>query len=382
MKTIKRVLIILVLIFIIFGIYKLSLKEFKKTYKINNYNIKEHFHIENEHVYDFTITKGKEKYLYNLNINMKKKKKVISSIKTYKSNNLICIVPGYKKNIEKRIYCNLDNNQVSNDYLLKADNQDFKIILSKSKVNIYVESDIKTSYKKIKVYKKNLDESIYYIWNYKGIYIIEKDNIRYKKILDYDLYDNVVSAVVNNYYVLFENTSVNGIENIYYYDITKDKLRIFKLRKKLSKNSYINGVVDNLIYVTDPKKKREYTIDIKKEKIKSVDNDSTSYVIYKNGSKKELSKSDYFMNKQIFSNDTTEKKYILDETKIYKINNKHKILLLELDGIVEWKVINDTIVILKEDTLYEYNDKYGLRKIVEYNELKYNYKNIYKIEKK
>lgn len=382
MKTIKRVLIILVLIFIIFGIYKLSLKEFKKTYKINNYNIKEHFHIENEHVYDFTITKGKEKYLYNLNINMKKKKKVISSIKTYKSNNLICIVPGYKKNIEKRIYCNLDNNQVSNDYLLKTDNQDFKRILSKSKVNIYVESDIKTSYKKIKVYKKNLDESIYYIWNYKGIYIIEKDNIRYKKILDYDLYDNVVSAVVNNYYVLFENTSVNGIENIYYYDITKDKLRIFKLRKKLSKNSYINGVVDNLIYVTDPKKKREYTIDIKKEKIKSVDNDSTSYVIYKNGSKKELSKSDYFMNKQIFSNDTTKKKYILDETKIYKINNKHKILLLELDGIVEWKVINDTIVILKEDTLYEYNDKYGLRKIVEYNELKYNYKNIYKIEKK
>mgnify|MGYP003315922108 CR=1 FL=1 len=37
---------------------------------------------------------------------------------------------------------------------------------------------------------------------------------------------------------------------------------------------------------------------------------------------------------------------------------------------------------MADNSIYEYTEKEGLRKIVKSNELKYNYKNIYKIGKK
>ena len=67
---------------------------------------------------------------------------------------------------------------------------------------------------------------------------------------------------------------------------------------------------------------------------------------------------------------------------MYRYLNGHKkdsILLLELDGIKEWQVRNGEVVLIKGDTLYSYNDRSGLRKIVESNELSYNYHNVYQL---
>ena len=192
-----------------------------------------------------------------------------------------------------------------------------------------------------------------------------------------------MSCVVDKYYVLFENTSVNGIENIYYYNSENYKLNVFKLKEKLDKDSYINGVVDNLIYVTDRRNKKEYTIDIKHKKIKEIDNDQTKYITYKNNKKKELSKSDFLIKDQIFDYSNSNYKFFIKDNKIYKKlrGKKDDILLLELNDIVEWKVINDEIIILVDNTIYYYSDDTGLRKILENDELRYNYKNIYNIGK-
>ena len=46
-----------------------------------------------------------------------------------------------------------------------------------------------------------------------------------------------MSCIVDKYYVLFENTSVNGIKNIYYYDFKKNKLKIYKPEIILSKDT-------------------------------------------------------------------------------------------------------------------------------------------------
>ena len=75
-----------------------------------------------------------------------------------------------------------------------------------------------------------------------------------------------MSIIRYKYFVLFENNHVDGIKNIHYYDFEKDKLKIYNPEIVISKDFYINGVVDNLIYVTDNKNKKEYTIDLKKEK--------------------------------------------------------------------------------------------------------------------
>ena len=377
------------------------IKEHDVFYNINKYKIHEHFYINKDHFYDITITKNKENYTYTINKNLSKDKRIIKSIKTFKSNNLICIVPIYKKDLDLNIYCNLNNEQVSNDYLLKTYNKDFKVIkkkVKKYKIKYPKSYTTKTNYKKLSVFQKNiLKDDNYYIWNYKGVYSLSKNKLNYKKILNYDLYDNIMSTTVKNYYVLFENNSVNGIKKVYVYN-SNNNLTSFKLDKVISKDSYINGVVDNLIYVTDRKEKKEYTVDIFSKKIKQIDN-NLKYIVYENDKKKTLSKSDYFMEDQLFNKFIVDNKitdsrelikvgnyyYYFENSKIYKVldtNKKYRTLLLELEDIKEWNVYDNKIIIMANDIIYSYTEENGLRKIIKSNELKYNYKNIYKVGKK
>ena len=400
-SKIKTIFILLIVIIVFYYGFKLLIVEHNFSYKINNYKIDEHFYIDGNHYYDLIISKKKENYTYTIKENLHKQKRIIKDIKTYKSNNLICIVPIYKNEINTNIYCDLDNTQVSNDYLIKTKNEDFKKIKNKIKkhnIKLPSSNNTKKKYKKLTIYNKNIiEDDTYYIWNYKGIYVLNKDNNKYQKILDYDLYDNIMSCVVDRYYVLFENTNVSGIENIYYYDSIKNKLNVFKLKEKIAKDSYINGVADNLIYVTDRKNKKEYTINIKKKKIQEVDQDQTSYIKYEKGKKKNLSKSDFLIKDQYFNNEFIKDKkvtnneeliysdknyYYREDNKIYRslnINKSKSTLLFELDDIKEWKVIKDEIIVLVDDTIYSYRDDTGLRKILRSNELKYNYKNIYNV---
>ena len=403
MDKIKRILLVAFLLVLVYGGYKLLIVEHDFTYKINKYKIHEHFYINKNHFYDMTIVNNKNNYTYTLNKKLSKQKRIIKSIKTYKSNNLVCIIPIYKKDIDLDIYCNLDNEQVSKDYLVKTYNKDFDKILEKAKkykINLPSSSNTKKKYKKLTVYQNNiLDNYNYYVWNYKGIIVLNNKELKYQKVLNYDLYDSVMATSIDRYYVIFENTNVNGIENIYYYDSKKNKLNTFKLKDKLDKDSYINGVVDNYIYVTDRKNKKEYKINISKQKIEQVD-DNLNYIVYENNKKKKLSKSDFFMNDQYFDNVFIKDKKITDslelikegnyyyyfkDNRIYRVldtNKKYKILLLELEDIKEWKVYDNTIIIMARDSIYTYTDQEGLRKIIKSNELKYNYKNIYKIGKK
>ena len=404
MKNIKKIILIIIIIFVTFCIFKVIKKEHTIKYKIDKYSIKEHFYISNDHYYDLINKDKKNTYIYTLNIDLNKNKKIIKNIEEFKSNELTCIVSTYKKNDEKGVYCNLGKQQVSINYLLNTNNSDFKKInkkLKKYNLKFPKENNTKKYYKNLVIYQKNiLDDHLYFIWNYKGVYVIGNNKVSYKKFLDYDLYDNVMDCVVSDYYVLFDNSSVNGIENVYYYDINKDKVTSFKLKQKLTKDSYINGVVEDLIYVTDRKQKKEYTVSIKDKTIEEIDNDQTKYLVYDNYKKKELSKSDYFMNDVFFDNNlivdkkvTNSKElkkeynyyYFIEENKLYKALDtvkSEKILLAELDNIKDWLVKDREVILLVDDTIYSYTEQYGLRKILIANELNYNYENIYEMWKK
>ena len=220
---------------------------------------------------------------------------------------------------------------------------------------------------------------------------MKNDELNTQKFLDYDIYDNVLSVTNSRYYVLFDNSSVNGIEKVHYYDLKKDKYKTFKLKEKLSKDSYINGVCNDLIYITDNRKKLEYTINIKKKKIEVVGKEELGYIKYTNGKKSILTKSDFFMKPQYFDNEIIKNKkissediiedgsysyYLENDTFYKKMKKGNKILLFSLDNISKWYIYNGNIIIIKDDELYIYNDETGLNIIAEYNELKYNKENI------
>lgn len=396
MKKYKSFLILLIIIMIIPFIMKILKKEHKVKYENNKYEVSERFIIkENKHYYEFEITKKNEKYTYILNEKLNKRKEIIKDIKEYKEGNIKCILPIYKKKIDNELYCIENSNQVSNYYL--KDNEDYNKILSKVKkykINKLTTSKKKTKYENMIIYQENiLDDYAYLIWNYKGIYIIKNNDIKYQEFLKYDLYDNIMNALTSRYYVLFENTSVNGIENIHCYDLIKDKYKTIKLEEKIDKDSYINGVYNDKIYVTDKKNKIQYRIDVKKEKIEEIGNEALGYIKDPSNEKDVLNKSDFFLEEVYFNSmyieeenyseviEKNDKYYFRTDSSFYERISNNNILLFNIDNIKEWQVYDKDILVLKDNEVYLYNNENGLNKIIEYNELNYNYENIIKLWK-
>ena len=396
MKIRKQIKLLVLLIFIILlipFIRKIFIKEYNIIYEKNNFIINEIYKYENkEHKYEINIKNKEYEITYLLNEDFNKNNEIIKDIKLYQEKDINCILPIYTKNIENKLYCVKDNKQVSNYYLNK--NKDYNNILKqvkKYKIKKLESNNKTTKYKNLTIYKNNLnEEDIFTIWDYKGINIIEKNKNKYVKILDYDLYDEIKTIIYDKYFVLFENSHVDGIENIYYYDFKKDKLKLYNPEIIISKDFYINGVVNNLIYVTDNKAKKEYTINLIKKEIEQISK-ANEYITYKDNKFISLTKSDYFMEKQIFSNNKTKDKsiskedhikenniyyYIEDNKFIRKIEDRNSEILFELENIKDWKIINGKILLISEDILYIYDDNRGLVPIVQSNELNYNYENI------
>ena len=404
MRKVKVIIALILFIIVIFLFFKLIKKEHFIKYKIDKkYSVEEKFYIVNgEHNYDIYIKNGKNKYSFIISKNINKNKKIIKDIKSYNKGELSCILPIYKKNIKLDLYCVKDGIQVSNYYLYSEGDSNFKTIIKKlKKYNIkynYTNSSSE-SYKNIKVYKKNIIDNYYFtVWNYKGIFVLNNKNFSYKKILNYDLYDNIMSTVTDSYFVLFENTSVSGIENVYYYDFNNGKVKKYVLDddKKISKDSYINGVIGEDIYVTDRENKKEYIVNIRDKSIKQIST-GNEFIVYENSVKNKITKSDFFMSDVYFDNvDIEDGKfntesyrkigdnyYYLDNNCIYRVfNDKNKILLFKLNNISDWKVIDNDILVVSNNYLYLYNDLYGLKKIVKNDEFKYNYLGINRLWKR
>ena len=303
-KQIKIIIILFLLIIPILLIRKVFIRKYDIIYEKNKYMINEKYEYKDkEHIYEINIKNKKQEITYILNNDFNKEKKIIKELKIYKENDITCFLPIYNKKVENKLYCLKDNIQVSNYYL--KDNTSYKKIISKLKkykIKNYSDNTKTVKYRKIQVYENNInEEDIFTIWDYKGINIIEKNKTSYIKFLDYDLYDDIKTIIYDNYFVLFENNHVDGIKNIHYYDFEKNKIKIYNPEIIMSKDFYINGVVDNLIYVTDNKNKKEYTINLKKEEIIQINKDN-EYLTYHDNNFYSLTKSDYFMEKQLFQN--------------------------------------------------------------------------------
>ncbi|MBQ3307728.1 MAG: hypothetical protein IJG68_06035 [Bacilli bacterium] len=389
----KIVLFLIGLLFLVLlMIYFHHQKDYQEKYTVSSYSVLEERHkIENHYDYNFVIQKDKEKYSFSFSSSKKEKKNIIQKVKSYQEDKLLCIVPILRLKKTSLILCSDGVMQYSKEIL--KDNESFSKILEEAKITEPVEIPSK-EYDKIMVYDDNIEEDeVFYIWNYKGIYVVRKNKTHYKQFLENDLYDNVMATTTTRYYVLFDNTSVDGIQKIYYYDLKKDKVSSFTPNIILSKDSYINGVVGEMIYITDRKKKLQYALNMKKKEINAIGNDNNSYLIIQNNEKKFFTKSDFFMKTQLFENerntysDITDSNdcvlyngiyYYLEGNTFYK-NKEGKVALFSLDDVIEWNVVKDGILLLKDDSLYLYDDLNGLRRILDYPELRYNYLNIYKI---
>lgn len=376
----------------------------------NLYDIKEVLYNNNK--YDFYIDdKDGNRFLISDKFDFNKQKGVIKDIAYYKDKNVNCILPIYKRDRVGNIACLYEGGQVDYSYLM-TNNVDTKKMVSKFKkygYNIdksYDLNDHTDEYQLINeftayVYTNNLYEGYTFImWNYDGIFFINKDKIVQKQYLDEDLYDNSNSRIVGKYYMIFKFSDIyKTLNDVFFVNLEDYGKNSVYIKNNLNNNMYINGVYDNKLYITDLKAKIQYALNPYKANFEVVGEDK-EFTILKNNQLEKISSKYYFRAKYYFdviTVDNITKKfgninvyqsgnyyYFMKDNIFYKQHKDYpvSIKLFEFKDVSDWRLADGDIVFISGDTMYFFSEKYGIKPIVKNKEFKFNYNNICNLYKK
>lgn len=398
----KKVVKLIIIIFIIILFFELVAYIFKDSHNIeykvknssNEYKINE---VYKNKTYYLLITNKKNKYSFEIKDSFHKRKKIISDIIDYKIDNVACIYPVIKKSNNTNILCSKNENTYHYTYYKDKLNNFVKTLEEKgyhsnswNKDNTY-----QTKLDTLKIYSKNINKDTYiYIYKYNGFYTINNENSDRLKLFKNDNYVNTLGFQIDKYYIIPDYDQKHDYKDFYIINMTNNKVKTKTYKKEISKDSYINGIIDNEAYLFDKDDLKQYKIYKKGKKIKEVGNkeDGVLYYDLEFKTKDVYTFRDEEITFKTFKDyvseieKNTSLKYIRNDkdtyyyqTKdnnvyYYNIYSKQKVLLFN-KKITDFILQNDMLYFISEDTLYSYNTNEGLKKLVTYSELEFNYKN-------
>lgn len=407
----KKIFGLLITLFIFYFILQICFRYFGKghiyEYKIKNekeFNIKEVFtqNTKNE-VDNYYIEIEVENNIFNFQIYdvLKRTTGIIKDIKYFENANYKCILPY------------LDNNKQFTDMVCKKDNIYYYYSNIKGKdpeldnfaseyfdLSIYNDKDEMIKHNKnIYIYNNLPEKNHISIDYYKGIYVINsKSNINRIQIFDKEKYNRDISVILDKYYITADYDEKYEFHKFKIVNIENNKIDEIISDYAISFDSYIQGIVDNEIYLFDKMNKMQYKINIKNKQVIIVGNEK-GIKIYKNGefvdgNAYEASQINITFNKYNTDNNSkidgyeilgmngnVQSGYILVYKKVNNVYNVYKINVQNKD-IVTYLFTTTDINQIQSDykNIYYKDGKYikyfneinGIKTIIKDNELEFN----------
>ncbi|MBR1385529.1 MAG: hypothetical protein IJ568_01725 [Bacilli bacterium] len=366
--------------------------------KDEKYNIEEHYiKSSNDDYYIIKVENNEDSFIFDIDNTFNKQKEIVKDVLTYKDDDISCIALVYRKGASLPLcktkdrtitYYSIKNNSKLEEYL--------KTIPGLVK-NKYKEKSEQRKESKIVINKDYIEENeVIMTYDYKRVLFNKNDSTDSFTFSISDIYENSLGAKVNDYYIIPKYTTSATISSFYKYNVATRSMGNIDLDFSLSKQSYINGVYNNSLYIFDKSNLTQYQIDPEKEIVRIVGNENQEGINIVDG--KEEAISVYDLNKEniIFTFDessyesfdcdsiySNKNRYAIckkgnDFYKIYKEAKELYIYLFSEDNVKDIKLANKNIYYMKNDTIYRFNE-YGNLPIIKSNEFNYNYKNVFDI---
>lgn len=401
---IKKIIVILILLIVFIRVSSIFFRNHflnKYELKYNEYKIyveEQYKESQKDKISSYFITVNVDNIEYKIQLLNKynKEEKIIEKIYYYNGKDYKCLYPVFKYNKqytdvictkeEKYLYYHnieepsenlkefVDNIKEYN--INNYNNNEEKVIID----NTYINTN----------YKEHA-----YLTNYKGYYDLKnKENIQ---LFQSDIYEQSLSTFLNNYYIIPDYNQTYEFDKIFVINMINNKKQEIVLYPKISFDSYIQGIVEDNIYLYDKKNKKQYKINPKALTIELVGNTQKGIKIYKDSQWEIESSSNCSNNNIMFDNkymsDITDSTYERidkvginignyyfykkenDYYKVYKstLEDKNsKIYLFTTKTINRIKYYNNNIYYVDYESLKVYNDEFGEKVIATFNELKFN----------
>ncbi len=392
----KRIVKLLLVILIVFLVLQVIIFLFKGDHTIN-YEIvdKDNIYKINEiyknGVYHIGVSYKDVNFSFLVLNNHFKKKHIISSVKSYVLDDLVCL---YLPDTDNNMVCNKNGNMISYE-LIKDSVSSFIELLQKEGYDNDVWNESDSSVRRLgnmSVYLDNLlDDHYLYVYQYRGFNTISVDDFSKIELFKNDVYINDLGVVVDKYYVVPDYEQKYDFDKFYVINMTNNKVKEIKFDFNISKNSYINGIYNNELYLFDRDSVKQYVINPKKRSIREIANKNNKALIYEMGKEVyydvyDLKKKDiYFKDNAYLLNEivkNTDFKYlkefndcyfyvVSDSMYVYDSLLDSKKLLFKSSDINNISVVSGSVYFLSGSNLYRYY--FGnVQKIVNYEEFSFN----------
>lgn len=357
-RRLRNLIFLIIFSSIVYIIIYFIPKNYEFKYKIDNYTVVEKY-LKNDKIYSFIVENQDEKYEFISDKKYIPDRKLLKKIKNYKNNNTSCIV--IDSNIlNNNIYCIKNNEMV--DYHLTS------IIPEKY---IYKNDSKSIKYKDVKL--NLIDNKTYFVWNYTGLYKINKETKETITIFKTDIYNINLNVIIDKYLVIADYDQQYNFNKFKIVNLENNKIDEINFDYEISFDSRILGTHKNSFYLIDNKNKKEYEINIKKKKVEVISNKEYGKLFNNNNFEKiKINKiiSDnlkFNYNQNYWWNIENENLYLNQKG----IKNNIKISNKKIKTLVNTK--EDNCYYIVDDKLYKYSFKYGEEEILTYFELNFNY---------
>lgn len=349
-KNNKKSLIIFILVliatFILFIYIYNKKRNYKISYVVDSYTVVESFSLEKDHYY-LSISKDNKTYELYLPLEYSPKRKIVTKVENVEDTKKSCIM--LNEDILSYPICKQNDEYVS--YYLETE----------------VETEKHDTYNNIDIY--DLENNTYLVWNYRGFYYINKDKITSINLFKKDTYMPYLLYTFGDYLFIVDYDEQYSFDSYYLIDSKKATSKKYKLDKEISLDSYILGKYKNSIYIVDRKAEQEYEINAKKGKIYKTSGKILKNNIWEKIDISQLIKKDYSFE------DETKFSFSLENKKLYYIQNeiKTRVTNLDVDYIINYD--EENVYFVSNGTVYKFNLKQGIKKILQYSEWNFNYEN-------
>ena len=399
----KKLFVMLIVLFIVYlgvqFIFYLFSKGQDNVYEIKSegttFEVKEVSNFTtNTNNYSYTVTVDEQTFWFEISHDYGKASQVLIDI--YYDKDINCMLPIFKDDLVLLDVICMRDNIYQFYHNIKGQNSDIDQFVSEiSQYNISQFSDNAESslIEQLNVYKDNLITNHYIGFNnYKGVYIVSgniNSSVYNISLFNNDVYKQDLGQFVNQYYVVpdynqkheFNEINVVDLVNLNIFNITSDRA--------ISFDSYIQGVVDSKIYLYDKDNKIQYEIDpvnkaivvYSTNQIKYYDGSWTTMTVAEaNEEKKFITGTNDYIDSQFERIDKVGQYYYLYK----KVGNKYEVYrmraedkqgltyLFDTKAIDSIFYVNNYIYFVNGNIIQVYNDIFGVKNIIGYQELEFN----------
>ncbi|MDD2469540.1 MAG: hypothetical protein PHI22_01225 [Bacilli bacterium] len=245
------------------------------------------------------------------------------------------------------------------------------------------------------------------VWQYKGFHRITDRGEKFFTLISKDKYEPVLTTMVNQYYVIPDYADSYKFTRMFITNLISGSMDTLNLGTSIAYDSFIQGVVDNKIYLIDRNNKRQYTIDIYKKETEVTGDENNDTKYYNNGKWEKRTIYEVIDNNLVFDVEQdipnnlkalkpmyvdavggeTDGYYYLyikenNNISVYRVDKQNTnimTLLFKINAVKNIRYASGDIYFISNDTLYMYRSSLGLKPLIKYSEFIFNKSNLYNV---